>query len=55
MEIQNEIKHKNNPIYKKKKFLHTYTHTMKIINFLQQSLPRSYLLYIKLGTVVKKL
>ena len=34
---------------------HIYSHTIKITNFLQQTLPHSYMLYIELVTVVKKL
>ena len=39
-------------LYKQNNF---YTLTIKIINFLQQTLPHSYMPYIELGTVVKKL
>ena len=34
---------------------HINTHTIKITNFLQQTLPHSYMPYIELGTAVKKL
>ena len=34
---------------------HIYTHIIKIINYLQQTLPHSYMPYIKLGNTVKKL
>ena len=32
-----------------------YTRNIKITNFLQQTLPHSYMPYIQLGTVAKKL
>ena len=44
MEIQNKIKHKNNPLIS----------TTKIANYLQQTLPHSNMPYIELGTAVKK-
>ena len=50
MEIQNEIKHKNNPLFLQQ----IHIHPIKITNYLQQSLPHLYMPYIELETVVKK-
>ena len=38
-----------------RKKIDIHTHTIKITNYLQQTLPHSYMPYIVLGTVLKKL
>ena len=49
----NKIKLKNN--LKNNFCTHIHTHTIKVINYLQQTLLHSYMPYIELRTAVKKL
>ena len=51
MEIQNE-KNIKIILYKQN---NVCIHTIKITNFLKQTLPHLYMLYIEFGTAVKKL